>query len=143
MAARLAKKATRQWKTLNNLWGVDIPFEQPGAIWIGESSQTTITTNKWQLLEKSMQKENIILQLISRNDVTDLCNGAIRVDPDEIYLYEPDVLQLDSSEILNAMQNAASSLDGVTRNRGFWAMISSIPLRYIAATCYPHLSNDI
>lgn len=107
MAARLAKIATRQWKTLNNLWGVDIPFEQPGAIWIGESSQTTITTNKWQLLEKAMQKENIILQLISRNDVTDLCNGAIRVDPDEIYLYEPDVLQLDSSEILNAMQNAA------------------------------------
>ena len=29
----------------------------------------------------------------------------------------------------------ASSLDGVTRNRGFLAMISSIPLRYIAATC--------
>jgi hypothetical protein len=28
-----------------------------------------------------------------------------------------------------------SSLDEVTRNRGFLAMISSIPLRYIAATC--------
>ena len=66
-----------------------------------------LPTNKWQLLEKAMQKENIALQMISRNDVTDLCNGAIRVDPDEIYFYEPDVLQLDSSEILNAMQNAA------------------------------------
>ncbi len=29
----------------------------------------------------------------------------------------------------------ASSLDEVIWNRGFWAMISSIPLRYIAATC--------
>jgi sarcosine oxidase subunit beta len=106
MAARMAKIATRQWKTLNNLWGVDIPFEQPGAIWIAENSQTT-ATNKWQLLEKAMQQENIALQMISRNKVTDLCNGAIRVDPDEIYFYEPDVLQLDSSEILNAMQNAA------------------------------------
>jgi sarcosine oxidase subunit beta len=106
MAARMAKIATRQWKTLNNLWGVDIPFEQPGAIWIAENSQTT-ATNKWQLLEKAMQQENIALQMISRNEVTDLCNGAIRVDPDEIYFYEPDVLQLDSSEILNAMQNAA------------------------------------
>ena len=106
MAARMAKIATQQWKTLKNLWGVDIPFEQPGAIWIAGNSQTT-ATNKWQLLEKTMQKENIALQMISRNDVSDLCNGAIRVDPDEIYFYEPDVLQLDSSEILNAMQNAA------------------------------------
>ena len=106
MAARMAKIATRQWKTLKTLWGVDIPFEQPGAIWIAENSQTN-ATNKWQLLEKTMQKENIALQMISRNDVTDLCNGAIRVDPDEIYFYEPDVLQLDSSEILNALQNAA------------------------------------
>ena len=54
MAARMAKIATRQWKALNNLWGVDIPFEQPGAIWIAENSQTT-ATNKWQLLEKAMQ----------------------------------------------------------------------------------------
>ncbi|MGZ8191222.1 MAG: NAD(P)/FAD-dependent oxidoreductase [Methylococcaceae bacterium] len=107
MAARMAKIATQQWKTLKTLWGVDIPFEQPGAIWIAENSQTTATTNKWQLLEKAMQKENIALQMISRNDVNDLCNGAIRVDPEEIYFYEPDVLQLDSSEILNAMQNAA------------------------------------
>jgi len=106
MAARMAKIATWQWKTLKTLWGVDIPFEQPGAIWIADNSQTN-ATNKWQLLEKTMQKENIALQMISRNEVTDLCNGAIRVDPDEIYFYEPDVLQLDSSEILNAMQNAA------------------------------------
>ena len=86
MAARMAKIATQQWKTLNNLWGVDIPFEQPGAIWIAENSQTT-ATNKWQLLEKAMQKENIALQMIPKNEVTDLCNGAIRVDPDEIYFY--------------------------------------------------------
>ena len=106
MAARMAKIATQQWKTLKTLWGVDIPFEQPGAIWIAKNSQTT-ATNKWQQLEKAMQQENIALQMISRNEVTDLSNGAIRVDPDEIYFYEPDVLQLDSSEILNAMQNAA------------------------------------
>lgn len=107
MAARMAKKATQQWKTLKNLWGVDIPYEQPGAVWIAENPQTTDTTNQWQLLEKAMQKESIALQMISRNEVTDLCHGAIRVDPDEIYFYEPDVLQLDSSEILNVMQNAA------------------------------------
>jgi len=106
MAARMAKIATRQWKTLKSIWGVDIPFEQPGAIWIAGNSQTN-AANTWQQLEKTMQNENIALQMISINDVNDLCNGAIRVDPDEIYFYEPDVLQLDSSETLNAMQNAA------------------------------------
>ena len=30
----------------------------------------------------------------------------------------------------------ASSLDEVTRNRGFWALISSMPLRFIEATGY-------
>ncbi len=106
MAARMAKIATRQWKTLNNLWGVDIPFEEPGAVWIAGNAQKT-ATNTWQQLEKTMQDENIALQRISKDDVSDLCNGAIRLDPDELYFYEPDVLQLDSSEILNAMQNAA------------------------------------
>ena len=106
IAARMAKIATQQWKSLKALWGIDIPFEQPGAIWIAGNTQTD-ATHKWQLLEKTMHEENIALQMISRNDVNDFCNGAIRVDPDEIYFYEPDVLQLDSSEILNAMQNAA------------------------------------
>lgn len=106
MAARMAKKATQQWKNLQALWGVDIPFEQPGAIWIAGNSQQN-AANKWLLLEKTMQNENIALQMISTNDVADLCNGAIRVDPEEIYFYEPDVLQLDSSDILNTLQNAA------------------------------------
>jgi sarcosine oxidase, subunit beta len=106
MAARMAKIATQQWKTLNSLWGVDIPFEQPGAIWIANNSHTN-DINQWQRLKDSMQNEDIALQMISRKEVTDLCNDAIRVDPDEIYFHEPDVLQLDSSEILNALQNAA------------------------------------
>jgi len=106
MAARMAKIATQQWKSLKKLWGVDIPFEQPGAIWIAGNSQTR-ATNKWQLLEKTMQKENIALQMISGNEVNTLCSDSIRVDPDETYFYEPDVLQLDSSEILQVLQNAA------------------------------------
>ena len=58
MAARMAKIATQQWKTLKILWGVDIPFEQPGAIWIAGNSQQN-ATNKWQQLEKTMQNETL------------------------------------------------------------------------------------
>jgi len=106
MAARMAKIAIQEWKTLNRLWGIEIPFEQPGAIWIANSPQTK-GVNQWQQLEDSMHNEGIPFHMIARTDVTDLCNGAIRVDPDEIYFHEPDVLQLDSSEILNGLQNAA------------------------------------
>jgi sarcosine oxidase, subunit beta len=106
MAAKMAKIATQQWKTLDILWGVAIPVEQPGAIWIAENSSPN-STNPWQLLADSMQKQDIVLQMISRKEVTDLCDDAIRTNPDEIYFYEPDVLQLDSSEILNALQKAA------------------------------------
>lgn len=106
MAARMAKIATRQWKTLATLWGVDIPFEQSGAIWIAGNAQTD-AAHKWQLLEKTMHQENIALQMISGKEAGGLCHDAIRIDPDELYFYEPEVLQLDASEILNAMQNAA------------------------------------
>jgi sarcosine oxidase, subunit beta len=106
MAARMAKIATRQWKTLKTLWGIDIPFEQPGAIWIADTGQVDGVSG-WQQLEKTMQNEKIALTMISRNEVTTLCKDAIRVGPEEIYFYEPDVLQLDSSEILNALQGAA------------------------------------
>lgn len=106
MAARMAKNAVQEWKALSTLWGVDIPFEQPGAIWIANSHKTN-GTSQWQQLKNSMQNEGITFQMIARKEVTDLCNDAIRVDPDEIYFHEPDVLQLDSSEILNGLQNAA------------------------------------
>ena len=49
MAARMAKIAIRQWKTLKTLWGVDIPLEQPGDIWIAGNYQTN-AANTWQLL---------------------------------------------------------------------------------------------
>lgn len=105
MAARLAKIATQQWKNLKSLWGVDIHFEQPGAIWIAGNSPE-LSANPWLQLEKIMQQEDIDLHAISQQEVEHFCHGAIKVSPEEIYFYEPDVLQLDSSEILHTLQEA-------------------------------------
>ena len=136
MAARMAKIATRQWKTSKNLWGVDIPFEQSGAIWIAEIVKATCHPIDGNYSRKTMQNENIALQMISRNEVTDLCKGAIRVDPEEIYFYEPDVLQLDSSEILNALQMRPRLIRSNSSNIARF-MILSVIIRAISLACTP------
>lgn len=105
MAARMAKLATQLWKNLQPIWGVTIPFEQPGAIWIADNIDGN-SENAWVTLEQSMQKEEINFGMISHKAVLDLSQQAVRTVPDEIYYYEPEVLQLDSPEILNAMQTA-------------------------------------
>lgn len=106
MAARMAKIATQHWKNLKPIWGVDIPYEQPGAIWIAEKSPEN-TYGKWSELEQAMQKESIRFSMISHQDAMNLSGDAVRTSPDELYYYEPEVLQLDSPQILNAMQTAA------------------------------------
>lgn len=106
MAARMAKISTLQWKNLKSIWGVDIPYEQHGAIWIAENSSEK-SSGKWSELEQAMQKESIGFSMISHQDVLSLSGDAVRTSPDELYYYEPEVLQLDSLQILNAMQTAA------------------------------------
>ncbi|WP_275575347.1 FAD-dependent oxidoreductase [Methylocucumis oryzae] len=105
MAARMAKLATQHWKYLKPIWGVEIPFEQPGAIWIAENNDGK-AAKTWIALEQAMQNESIDFTMISHKDVLELSQQAVRTGPDEIYYYEPEVLQLDSPQILNAMQTA-------------------------------------
>lgn len=106
MAARMAKIATQYWKNLKPLWGVNIPYEQTGAIWIADNNDGNGAEN-WTALEQSLQDEGISFSMISHLDVKELSRKALKAVPDEIYFHEPDVLQLDSPQILNAMQTAA------------------------------------
>lgn len=105
MAARMAKLATQHWKNLKPLWGVEIPFEQTGAIWIAENNEGN-TAKSWMALEQTMQTEGIDFAMLSHKEVLKLSQQALKTVPDEIYYYEPEVLQLDSPQILNAMQTA-------------------------------------
>ncbi|HSN22608.1 MAG TPA: FAD-binding oxidoreductase [Methylomicrobium sp.] len=106
MAARMAKLATGHWKRLKPLWGVNIPYEQPGAIWIS-ANLSSQGSQKWRELELSMQRETIAFSMISHQEVAELSDGAVNTVPEESYYYEPEVLQLDSPQILNALQTAA------------------------------------
>lgn len=106
MAARMAKIATQYWKNLKPLWGVNIPYEQSGAIWIADNT-TGSDSESWATLEQMLQQEGIDFAMLAHRDVMDLSRQALKTVPDETYYYEPDVLQLDSPQILNAMQTAA------------------------------------
>ncbi|WP_235185861.1 NAD(P)/FAD-dependent oxidoreductase [Methylomarinum vadi] len=106
MAARMAKQATAYWKKLKPLWGIDMPFEQSGAIWIA-ANQGRQSSQKWSALENAMAAEDIDFRMLSHLEVEKLCGKAIKIVPEENYYYEPEVLQLDSSQILNAIQSAA------------------------------------
>jgi glycine/D-amino acid oxidase-like deaminating enzyme len=105
MAARMAKIATQYWKNLKPLWGVSIPYEQSGAIWIAENT-AGCRAESWTALEHMLQQEGIDFAMLAHRDVMELSRQALKTVPDEIYYYEPDVLQLDSPQILNAMQTA-------------------------------------
>ena len=106
MAARMAKIATQYWKNLKPLWGVNIPYEQTGAIWVADNNDGN-GAESWISMERLLQGEGIGFAMISHRDVMELSRKALKAVPDEIYFHEPDVLQLDSPQILNAMQTAA------------------------------------
>ncbi|ADE16561.1 FAD dependent oxidoreductase [Nitrosococcus halophilus Nc 4] len=111
MAARMAQLATQHWKNMNPLWGVEIPFEQPGALWIApEAGQKN--DNQWRQLEHSLQQEGIEFHSLTHTEAAELGQHAIKINQDEIYFHEPEALQLDPADILNALQNAAT-LNGI------------------------------
>jgi sarcosine oxidase subunit beta len=122
-AARLAAKSTDLWKDLAKLWGVAVPWERPGAIWIGQGSTTVGATNPWHDLALSMRENGVDFHAIDRAEAGRLTEGQLRLDPDEIYFYEPEVLQLEASGVLHAMQTAVRSnaveLKEHTRVEGF------------------------
>jgi sarcosine oxidase subunit beta len=102
----MAKIATQHWKSLKPLWGVNIPCEQSGAIWIAENSSGS-RAESWNALEHMLQQEGIDFAMLVHRDELKLSRQDLKTVPDEIYYYEPAVLQLDSPQILNAMQTAA------------------------------------
>jgi sarcosine oxidase subunit beta len=122
-AARLAARSTNLWKDLASLWGVAVPWERPGAIWIGQGSAMDGATNPWHDLALSMRENGVDFHAIDRAEASRLTEGQLRLDPDEIYFYEPEVLQLEASGVLHAMQTAvrtnAVELREHTRVEGF------------------------
>lgn len=108
-AARLARISTGFWKNLADLWGVSIPHETPGALWIGGASSPAAL---WFERMQAVQQAGVTIHPLDRDDAARLTANAMRLDPDDLFFYEPDVLQLEAGDVLHALQTAVS-LNGV------------------------------
>ena len=108
-AARLATKSTQIWKDLSRVWGVSIAWERVGAIWIGDRSSLPHSPNPWRQLESKMQNIGVDFHAIDQTEARRLTADKLRIDPDELFFSEPDVLQLESADVLQAMQSAITT----------------------------------
>jgi sarcosine oxidase subunit beta len=106
IAATLAAKSTEMWKDLSRLWGASVACDRVGAIWIGAGSPSTEDPNPWSDLEVSMKSVGVDFHAIDQAEVCRLTSGKLRLAPDELYFFEPEVLQLEASDVLHAMQEA-------------------------------------
>lgn len=84
-------------------------WEQVGAIWIGPGGFYSRCANPWRDLESSMRRIGVDLYAIDKQEPRLLTGNKLRVDPEELHFFEPDVLQLVASDILQAMQTAIAA----------------------------------
>ncbi|WP_022948191.1 NAD(P)/FAD-dependent oxidoreductase [Methylohalobius crimeensis] len=106
-AARMGKAAINCWKRLDAYWGVKIPYQEPGALWIAPADEQ----GQWSELERSMQRYGVGFQRLSPKEAEKLCQNAIRTDPESLYFYEPEALLLETGEVLTALQTALRGND--------------------------------
>ncbi len=108
-AARLALISTGLWKNLTDVWGVTIPYETPGALWIGGASSPA---SVWFERMQTVRKAGVDIRPLDRQEANRLTGDAMRLDPDDLYFHEQDVLQLEAGDVLHALQTAVV-LNGV------------------------------
>lgn len=108
-AACLAAKSTDMWKDLSQIWATSIAYDRVGAIWIGAGTPSTGEGNAWRDLETSMRGVGVDFHAIDQAEASRLTCGKVRLDPDELYFFEPGVLQLEASDVLRAMQAAIAA----------------------------------
>jgi sarcosine oxidase subunit beta len=107
-AARLAASSTNMWKDLSQVWGVSVAWERVGAVWIGAGASSASGVNPWRDLESSMRGAGVDFHAIDQAEASRLTNGKMRLDPEELYFFEPEALQLEASDVLRAMQAAVA-----------------------------------
>lgn len=105
-AAKLALQSTHMWQNLDDVWGSPIAYEQVGAIWIGPAKYETGRQNAWSQLAVSMAEAGIRFSQIDESEVRKLTEAKMLLNAEELYFHEPEVIQMEASEILRVMQTS-------------------------------------
>lgn len=121
-AAQLADRAAQMWRNIKQHWGVDLPVEHVGAVWIAKDSGDGGNL-KWDGLKASLKERGIDFGQVSLSEARRLLPAFVRLKDDEVFYYEPDACQMDPTEVRRALYQALRksgvTLQEKTEVRGF------------------------
>ena len=115
-AAVLATRAIALWRNLMPHWGVRLPAEQPGAVWIARADASG-DNPRWRSLQSAMVEAGVAFTRITGERARELCGAHVKLEQDEVFYHEPDALQLDPAEIRTALYRAVAANEIAVREK--------------------------
>ncbi len=104
-AAQLAKSAAHMWEDIKNIWGLQVPLEKTGALWIAPFSDNS-PNHKWRKIQDDLQNLGVTLTEVPLPKAQSLCPDFVRLNRDETFFYEPGAFQIDPANARRTMCNA-------------------------------------
>jgi sarcosine oxidase subunit beta len=114
-AIGLVGKAVRSWTHLKDYWGIDLPVEQPGALWI--TSNSPGTTERWRTIQNALAATGVGFHGIESREARELAGTDLRLDENESCFFEPDALALNMAQALCGLQQAIRASGAVIKER--------------------------
>lgn len=100
-AAILADRAAQMWREIDRHWGVSVPVEEVGAVWIARDSGRG-SNAKWDGLEVSLRQRGIDFHQLSVTGARALLPDFVRLKEDEVFYFEPGACQTDPTHVRHA-----------------------------------------
>ena len=116
VAAALAGHAVHMWRNLDSYWGVSVPVELAGAIWIAKSNALG-DNPKWQALQADMEAAGVSFAKISAAHARQICPPIVKLNDGEVYYHEPGAIQIDPIAVRTALYEALKVNDVIVREK--------------------------
>jgi sarcosine oxidase, subunit beta len=104
-AAAMAIHAANMWRNLEAHWGVSIPLENSGAVWIAKANEAG-ENPKWQDLQSEMERTGVAFAKVTPQEAREICPSIVKLHDGEVYYFEPAALQIDPTAARTAIYNA-------------------------------------
>lgn len=111
----LAGKAVRSWLRLKEDWGIDLPIEQPGALWV--TSNSPGTAERWRTIQSALAAAGVDFHGIEGREARELAGTSLRLDENESCFFEPGALALNVAQVLCGLQQAIRASGAVLKER--------------------------
>ena len=113
--AAMVARATEAWKNLEDLWGVTVPLEKTGALWITPAESDTAAP--WRQWISELSAAGIRIDSVDSHQAAGFAEAGIYLDETERCYFEADALTLDPGQLLQATQEAIGNSGIVLKER--------------------------